>query len=112
MRSVLHHSEQESGYSRLNDFAIELRDFGPRYNLGPGQTAPVIRFEDGKYAASNLLWGLIPWWAKNPKIAFQFVKARAESIATKPGFKEAFKSRCCAVPADGGKRLILGNRLA
>jgi len=85
----------------LDDIRIDLRVLAPRYNLAPGQTAPVIRLEEGCPAVATLRWGLIPFWAKDPKIAFQCINARAEGLATKPAFRAAFKKRRCLVPADG-----------
>jgi putative SOS response-associated peptidase YedK len=44
-------------------------------------------------------WGLIPSWAKDAKIAQ--INARADTAATKPMFRSAFKKRRCLVLADG-----------
>lgn len=81
-----------------------LPNFPPRYNLAPTQDAPVVRFnaEEGKRQLDLLRWGLIPSWAKDPKIGSQCINARAETMATKPAFKQAFaKGRRCIVPASG-----------
>jgi putative SOS response-associated peptidase YedK len=48
-----------------------------------------------------LRWGLIPFWAKDAKIGFSTINAKAETVATTPAFRDAFKSRRCLVPADG-----------
>lgn len=48
-----------------------------------------------------LRWGLIPFWAKDAKIAYSTINAMAETVSTKPAFREAFKSLRCLVPADG-----------
>jgi hypothetical protein len=45
-------------------------------------------------------WGLIPYWAKDIKIGFSTINARAEEIDTKPAFREAFRQRRCLVPLD------------
>jgi putative SOS response-associated peptidase YedK len=44
---------------------------------------------------------LIPYWAKDPKIANNLINAKAETIAEKPSFKQAFTKRRCLIPADG-----------
>jgi putative SOS response-associated peptidase YedK len=46
-------------------------------------------------------WGLVPFWAKDPKIGSRMINARAETVATKPAFRHAFKRRRCLLPADG-----------
>jgi putative SOS response-associated peptidase YedK len=45
-------------------------------------------------------WGLIPFWAKNAKMGLSTINAKAETVATAPAFREAFKARRCLVPAD------------
>lgn len=45
-------------------------------------------------------WGLIPYWAKDPKIGISTINAKAERVATAPSFREAFRKRRCLVPAD------------
>src|SRR3954471_14017454 len=46
-------------------------------------------------------WGRVPWWAKAPTIGNRLLNARVESLADKPAFKKAARSRRCLVPADG-----------
>jgi putative SOS response-associated peptidase YedK len=46
-------------------------------------------------------WGLVPFWAKDPKIGSRMINARAETVASKPAFRHAFKRRRCLLPADG-----------
>jgi putative SOS response-associated peptidase YedK len=46
-------------------------------------------------------WGLIPSWAKDPKIGYKLINARGETVAEKPSFRAAFKRRRCLVLADG-----------
>jgi putative SOS response-associated peptidase YedK len=74
-----------------------------RYNIAPGQAVPVVRMSangQGRELAM-LSWGLIPFWSKETKIAHKCVNARAESLATAPSFREAFRRRRCLIPADG-----------
>lgn len=74
-----------------------------RYNLAPSQLAPVVRL-DPQSAARELVmlkWGLVPFWAKEAKIGYSMINARAETVATKPSFREAFRQRRCLVPASG-----------
>ena len=46
-------------------------------------------------------WGLVPSWAKDPKIGSRMINARAESLAQKPAYRRAFAARRCLLPADG-----------
>ena len=45
-------------------------------------------------------WGLVPFWAKDIKVGFANINAKAEGIASKPAFREAFQQRRCLVPVD------------
>jgi putative SOS response-associated peptidase YedK len=45
-------------------------------------------------------WGLVPYWAKDPRIGLRTINAKAETITAGPAFREAFKYRRCLVPAD------------
>lgn len=75
----------------------------PRYNIAPTQDVAAIRLnsETKRRELIQLRWGLIPSWAKGDKTGYSMINARAESVATKPSFKSAFKKRRCLVVADG-----------
>lgn len=74
-----------------------------RYNLAPSQLAPIVRRRDagGDRELAMLKWGLVPRWAKDPNIGYSTINARAETVASKPTFREAFRRRRCLVPASG-----------
>ncbi|MCW5729223.1 MAG: SOS response-associated peptidase [Alphaproteobacteria bacterium] len=79
----------------------ERPNLAPRYNLAPTQIAPVVReSEDGRHLAL-LRWGLVPFWAKDADIGARMINARAETLAEKPAFRDAFRKRRCILPADG-----------
>ena len=73
----------------------------PQALIRPTDRASVIRKGSGGLEEADLRWGLIPSWAKDPKIGVQCINARAETISEKPSFREAFQKRRCLVPADG-----------
>jgi putative SOS response-associated peptidase YedK len=75
----------------------------PRYNIAPSQLAPVIRMArgTGERTLDMLQWGLIPSWADDPKIGNRMINARAESAASKPAFRAAFKRQRCLIPVEG-----------
>ncbi len=78
---------------------LELK---PRYNIAPSQTVPVVRLNPaGRRELALLRRGLIPFWSKDPKIAYRTINARAETVATAPAFRAAFKKRRCLIPAGG-----------
>ncbi len=73
----------------------------PRYNLAPTQMAPIVRERDGKRRLDMLRWGLLPKWSRDASGAAKMINARSETIAEKPAYREAFRTRRCLVPADG-----------
>jgi putative SOS response-associated peptidase YedK len=72
-----------------------------RYNIAPTQQVPVVRAGNDTRQLTTMHWGLVPSWAKDPKIAYSTINARAETLATKPAFRTAFQKRRCLVVADG-----------
>jgi putative SOS response-associated peptidase YedK len=81
---------------------IELFDaLLPRYNVAPSQIIPAIRLDAGQRAACLLRWGLVPSWAKDVKIGYKMINARAETVADKPAYRAAFKRHRCLIPATG-----------
>lgn len=72
-----------------------------RFNIAPSQKVTIIRQQGQERVLAQIQWGLIPHWAKDPKIGYAMINARAETVATKPSFRDAFRSRRCIVPASG-----------
>ncbi len=81
----------------------------PDYNLAPSKQARVVLSRpprDDRGAAATrqlrlLTWGLVPSWAKDPKVGLRMINARAESVFDKGAFARAAAARRCLVPADG-----------
>lgn len=74
----------------------------PRYNIAPTQPVAAIRDDGtGHLEVVPLRWGLLPGWARDPKLAQRMINARAETLAEKPAFRSAFRRRRCLVLADG-----------
>lgn len=74
----------------------------PRYNIAPTQFVAAIRDDaDQQRELVMLRWGLVPFWAKDPAIGNKMINARAETVAEKPSYRNAFKHRRCIVLADG-----------
>jgi len=84
---------------RVRGEPVPLR---PRWNAAPGQDLPVVRLsETGARVLEPMRWGLIPSWVADPSDAGRPINARSETAATKPSFRESFRSRRALVPADG-----------
>ena len=74
----------------------------PRFNIAPGQGIATIHASEADERAVVLRrWGLIPRWARDPRIGSRLINARSETVAEKPSFRDAFRRRRCLVPADG-----------
>jgi putative SOS response-associated peptidase YedK len=73
----------------------------PRFNVAPAQNILIVREENDKRHFARVRWGLIPPWAKDTDTAYAAINARAETVAHKPVFREAFRRRRCLIPADG-----------
>lgn len=89
----------------LAEFAGELKaSWKSRYNISPG-TGIVGILEDrdkgGDRKAEVFHWGLVPRWAKDPDIGYKLINARAETVADKPAYRDAFRYRRCLIPASG-----------
>jgi putative SOS response-associated peptidase YedK len=71
------------------------------YNIAPGRDISVIVNEGGKKELTACLWGFVPSWAKDLKDGYKMINARAETVAEKPSFRQAFSRHRCLVVADG-----------
>jgi putative SOS response-associated peptidase YedK len=89
-------------------YAVVTRDSRPseptgRQARGAAEAAPAP--DAGPAAVARELrvvrWGLVPFWAKDPKIGSRLINARAETVDSKPAFRHAFKRNRCLLPADG-----------
>ena len=73
----------------------------PNHNVAPTQTVYAVRERAGARSLDTLHWGLVPFWAKDPKIGNRMINARAETVAHKNAFRVPFTRRRCIIPADG-----------
>lgn len=84
------------------DFGVQeiTDDLQPSFNVAPTDNVAVVLNNRVKQLVA-MRWGLVPFWATDPKIASKHINARAETLTVKPAFKDAFKRRRCLVVADG-----------
>ena len=89
---------------------VNLPNLAPRYNITPGQPVSLIRRQrqvqlDTVPRLDPVQWGLVPGWASADYMsrpgARPQINARAETVQTKPSFKNAFRRRRALLPADG-----------
>jgi putative SOS response-associated peptidase YedK len=78
-----------------------LGELGARFNVAPTQFMPIVVEGEAGRTLELARWGLVPAWAKDPAIGNKMINARAETLAEKPSFRGALRSRRCLVPADG-----------
>lgn len=71
-----------------------------RYNIAPTQPVAIVRVEDTTARVEPARWGLLPHWKKDLDGPPLF-NARAETVAKKPSFRDAFKAQRCVIPLDG-----------
>lgn len=76
-------------------------DTQARYNIAPSQDAPVVRAGKSGPELAMMHWGLVPHWARDRKIGHHTINARAETVASKPAFRDAFRRHRCLIPATG-----------
>jgi putative SOS response-associated peptidase YedK len=72
----------------------------PRYNIAPGQMVPVL-IGNRPHRLVLMRWGLIPHWAKDPKMGYKMINARVETLTQKPAFGGLLRAQRCLVPASG-----------
>ncbi|ANU18191.1 hypothetical protein BBI11_14585 [Planococcus maritimus] len=100
----------------IEEAALAQDLYEKNYNVAPSQQIAAV-INDGKQnRLGTFRWGLIPSWAKDQKIGYKMINARAETAAEKPSFRTAFKKKRCLIPAtafyewkkaEGGKTPML-----
>jgi putative SOS response-associated peptidase YedK len=75
----------------------------PRFNVCPTDPIDVVTEQDGKRNFVRMRWGLVPnWWPKPIKeLKAATFNARAETVETKPFFRDALRRTRCLIPASG-----------
>lgn len=89
--------EELRGQLSLGELPVDLVS---NHNISPGMLVPVITNPLSR-DVEMFKWGLVPGWAKDPKIGYKMFNARAETLSEKPSFRIPFLRRRCLIPADG-----------
>lgn len=80
--------------------AFDKEEYEESYNIAPSHSVVAV-INDGKQNRMGYLrWGLVPVWAKDDKVGFTMINARAETIAEKPSFRMSFQRSRCLILAD------------
>jgi hypothetical protein len=76
-------------------------NIAPSWTVAPTDPLPVVRYDAkaGERSLDVMRWGLVPFWAKDIKVGFSNINAKAEGIEGKPAFREAFQRRRCLIPS-------------
>ena len=75
-------------------------DLIARYNIAPGTHPWIVRADPQGSKFETYLWGLVPFWSKDPKAGVRPINAKAETAHEKPMFRKLLRERRCLVPAD------------
>jgi len=73
----------------------------PAGDIYPGSDAACIIRNNRDNLGVILCWGFFPQWAKQKSRGNLVINARAETLAQKPAFRDAFQKRRCLIAADG-----------
>jgi putative SOS response-associated peptidase YedK len=99
--------KMEGDFSQLK-VAFKIPDdypainYAPSWNVAPTDSLPIVRYnaKEEHRALDLMRWGLVPHWAKDLKIGFSTINAMAETVDSKPVFRDAFATRRCLVPIE------------
>lgn len=95
------HQKSDDLAKRYNLAALSS-DIRENFNVAPGQMMPIIiTGENGDNQLELMKWGLIPFWAKDPKIGYKLINARDDTIFEKPVWRNVILKKRCLIPADG-----------
>lgn len=87
----------------MNTFMVDQNhiDYNPNYNVAPTHKVPVVINEGSNRVLDAFQWGLIPVWAKDKKIGYKMINARAETVSEKPAYGRLLKSKRVVIPSTG-----------
>ncbi|MEM8644717.1 MAG: SOS response-associated peptidase [Pseudomonadota bacterium] len=99
--NLSHSSDEVAAYF---DYG-ETVEFPPRDYVAPGGPVAIVRHQEndrtGARHVALVRWGFVPSWAKEVQPGKPLINARAETVADKPSFRNAYRRRRCLVPASG-----------
>jgi putative SOS response-associated peptidase YedK len=74
-----------------------------RFNIAPSQDVLAVLAEEGDRKMTHLRWGLVPRWAKDVKVGYKMINARAETLQERPAYRGLVRhaKHRCLIVADG-----------
>ena len=88
----------------MNRFDIEAgiqeELYTPNYNIAPSNSVLSVINDGTINRLGYLRWGLVPPWAKDEKVGYKMINARAETLTEKPSFRTAYQKKRCLIIAD------------
>lgn len=95
-------AQSAQSYAEHFGAAIQVPEaLAPSWNVAPTDRVYAVAEHDGERLLGAFRWGLIPWFADDPRVGAKHINARAETVATKAAFKDSLVRRRCLIPADG-----------
>lgn len=88
-------------FFEVEHILVEPAELAPRYNIAPSQAVPIVRMGGAGRELLLATWGLVPHWSREPETKYSTINARAETVAEKPAFRDAFRHQRCLIPATG-----------
>jgi len=83
-------------------FEVARQELAPRFNIAPGQEAPVVLVRDDERVVELMRWGMLPRWRGHGGKRGPLVHAAPlEAVSGTPLLRDAFKKQRCLVVADG-----------
>ncbi|MEZ5174864.1 MAG: SOS response-associated peptidase [Acidimicrobiia bacterium] len=85
-------------------FAVDVvrtETITPSWNVAPTMDVYGVAEHEDERVLTSFRWGLVPFWAKDPKIGARAINARIETAPDKPMFRDSFATRRCLIPLDG-----------
>lgn len=88
-------------FFEIEQTLFDVSNLRPRYNIAPSQNVAIVRDTAQGRELTMARWGLVPRWWKEEKSRYSTINARAETVAEKPTYREAFRRMRCLIPATG-----------
>lgn len=94
-------SDMDTILYRFSSIATPTISHRPRYNIAPSQPILAVVNHGKQNTIQEFIWGLIPFWSKEPTPGSKIINARSETLTEKPSFKNLVSGNRCLIPANG-----------